>query len=213
MMKKALFAVVVSGAMATAQADVLDVLVDEGFDDVSTLDDRGWILNNASNPAGALSWYQGDQSQFESQAGAPESYAAVNYGSGVVGGQINNWLITPEFSTAMNTSVSFWLRGAEDANFFDQVAFGFSTGGSALGDFVLSQAITVQTGEWTKYVFNLEPTAGTARFAIQYTGLADNANYIGLDSLRIEEVPEPASILILAAGALGLAATRRRKRA
>lgn len=213
MMKKALFAVAISGAMATAQADVLDVLIDEGFDDVSTLEGKGWIRNNASNPAGPLGWFQGDQSQFESQAGAPESYAAVNFSSGDEGGTLANWLITPEFSTVMNTSISFWLRGAEDATFFDQVAFGFSTGGSALSDFVLSQAITVQTGEWTKFEFRLEPTPGTARFAIQYTGLYANANYLGVDSLRIEEVPEPASILILAAGALGLAATRRRKRA
>lgn len=213
MMKKALFAVAISGAMATAHADVLDVLVDEGFDDVSTLQDRGWVVNNASSPAGPLTWFQGDQSQFESQAGAPESYAAVNFGSGDEGGTIANWLITPEFSTTMNTSISFWLRGAEDAAFFDQVAFGFSSGGSALTDFVLSQAITVQTGDWTRFEFRLEPTPGTARFAIQYTGLYANANYLGVDSLRIEEVPEPASILILAAGALGLAATRRRKRA
>lgn len=210
MMKKALFAVAMSGAMAGAQAGVL---VNEGFDDVPALEGKGWIVNNASSPAGGTGWYQGDQSQFTSQKGAPESYAAVNYNSAAAGGELANWLITPEFSTTMNTSISFWLRGAEADGFFDQVAFGISAGGSALGDFALSQAVTVAPGEWTKYVFNFAPTGGTARFAIQYTGLADSANYLGLDSLRIAEVPEPASLLILAVGAMGLAAARRRKRA
>ncbi|WP_137172144.1 choice-of-anchor J family PEP-CTERM protein [Massilia sp. HP4] len=210
MMKNVLLAVAISGVMASAQAGVL---INEGFDDVSALGSKGWIIDNASSPAGPLTWFQGDQSVFRAQNGAPNSYAAINYLTGKDGGTLANWLITPEFSTVMGTSVSFWLRADPVANYSDQVKFGVSAGGSALTEFALSQAVTVATGEWTKYVFNLAPTNGTMRFAIQYTGMADSANYLGLDNLRVTEIPEPASLLILAAGAVGLVAARRRKRA
>jgi len=216
MMKKALFALAISGAMASAQAGVL---VEEGFDSVSSLQSKGWVLNNAGTPGGLTNtFFQGDQSQFEARSGAPESYAAANYNSAAAGGTLSNWLITPEFSTALGASVSFWLRAGEALDFTDQVSFGFSDGSSALGAFSLSQAVTVAAGEWVNYVFNIAATEGTARFAIQYTGLADFSNYVGVDDLVISEVdaaevPEPASILILAAGAMGLAAARRRKRA
>lgn len=216
MIKKALFALAISGAMASAQAGVL---IDEGFDDVGSLAAKGWVLNNASTPAGITgTFYQGDQSQFAAHSGAPESYAAANYNSAAAGGTINNWLITPEFSTALGATVSFWLRAGEALDFTDSVAFGFSNGSSELSAFDLLPAVTVAAGEWVQYVFNLNATAGTGRFAIQYTGAADTSNYLGVDSLTISdlgaaEVPEPASILILAAGAMGLAAARRRKRA
>lgn len=216
MMKKALFALAISGAMASAQAGVL---LEEGFDNIGSLAGKGWVLTNASAPPGVTgTFYQGDQAQFESHSGAPESYAAANYGSAAAGGAINNWLITPEFSTALGASVSFWLRAAEAPDYFDQVAFGFSNGSTELSAFDLLPTVTVAAGEWVKYVFNLNATAGTGRFAIKHTGAADTSNYLGVDSLSISdlaagEVPEPASILILAAGAMGLVATRRRKRA
>jgi hypothetical protein len=53
---------------------------------------------------------------------------------------------------------------------------------------------------------------GNARFALQYTGAADLANYVGVDSLLVSEVPEPSTMLSLFAGAMGLALVRRRKR-
>lgn len=209
-MKKAFAALAVCSAIGTAQAGVL---INEGFGDIGSLEDKGWVLNNASTPGGETpGWYQGDQSQFNAHRGAPESYLAANYGNSAPGGILNNWLITPEFSTVFGATVSFWLRGAAADGFSDQVAFGFSNGSTNLASFVLEPVFTVPTGEWTRYVAHIGKSDGVARFALQYTGSADFANYIGFDSLVINEVPEPSTVLVLAAGALGLAAARRRQR-
>ena len=211
MIKKALVALAITGTMASAQAGYL---VKEHFNNVSDLTSKGWVLNNASTPSGATGWFQGDQQQFSSFDGAPNSYVAANYGSAADGGIINNWLITPEFSLSEGVVVSFWLRAAEAAGFSDEVSFGFSDGSSALSAFDMSAPITVSSDGWALYKTRIEKgaVAGNARFAVQYTGSYDSSNYIGLDRFAVSQIPEPSSILMLGAGVMGLIAARRRKR-
>jgi hypothetical protein len=211
MMKKALVALAFSGIALSAQAGAL---LAEGFEDVGGLAAKGWVLNNASTPAGSAGWFQGDQTQFPALSGAPYSYAAANFNSAAVGGKLDNWLITPEFSTGVNGAiVSFWLRAAAADGYSDQLAFGFSNGGSALSDFALASPVTVGTDGWARYERRVGNNAsGSARFALQYTGAADFSNYVGVDSLVVSAIPEPSTMLSLFAGAMGLALVRRRKR-
>jgi len=211
MIKKAFVALAITGMMASAQAGEL---IEEHFNDISNLVNKGWVLNNASTPGGATGWFQGDQQQFSTFDGAPESYIAANYGNAPEGGIISNWLITPEFSLAEGVVVSFWLRAAEFAGTSDQVAFGFSNGSSDLSSFDMMSAITVSTDGWALYERRIEKgsVAGNARFAVQYTGSFANSNYIGLDRFAVSQIPEPSSILMLGAGVMGLVAARRRKR-
>lgn len=213
MIKKSLIALVFSGAFASAHADVL---IQQNFDNINSL--GGWVMTNASTPGGFVpNWFQGDQQVLTSQNGGPDSYIAANFDMAPVGGTVNAWLLTPTFSTETAVDVTLWLRAADYQGFFDQVAFGFSNGSSAITDFTMNPVFTVPTSDWTMYTvhLNAQGAGSTARFGVQYTNAADSANYIGLDNLTIAtgtNVPEPATMLIMASGLAGLAAARRRQR-
>lgn len=215
MMKKALVALAFSGMALSAQAASL---LSEGFDNVANLSSQGWVLSNTSAPVGTTGWYQGVESIFPAHSGEAGSYAAANYNNAAAGGILNNWLITPEFSTGANgATVSFWLRADAATGFSDQLSFGFSNGSSDLGAFSMSTPVTIGTDGWMRYAFDVA-AGGNARFAMQYTGSADFANYVGIDTLSIDAipaaaaVPEPTTMAILFAGVMGLAMSRRRKR-
>jgi len=187
-------------------------LLSEGFNSVPALAGSGWVLTNESTPAGSTpGFFQGDANIFAAQSGAANSYAAANYNSAAAGGLIRSWLITPTFSTADEVTVSFWARGAADPGYFDTIAYGFSTSGSAsTGSFVLNSA-TVVGGTWSQYTVTLagRGAGSTARFGIEYLGAADFSNYVGIDTLTVTAVPEPTTWLLFGAGLLGVAARRR----
>ncbi len=215
MHKKSLVTLALLGALASAQADT--VLLNEGFNNVDALASNGWVLNNASTPIGLVpNWFQGGASIFTAQAGADEAYVAANFNNAAAGGALNNWLITPTFSTEQAVTISFWAKADAIPGLSDQLAYGFSsTGGSDAASFQMGAAMTVGTSTWTQYTVNLaaQGAGSVARFAIQYAGAADAANYVGVDTLTVTAVPETSTLLMLSAGLLGLAALRRRKAA
>lgn len=211
MMKRALCTLALLGAAATSQAGIL---VSQNFENVANLGAAGWVQTNNSTPLGATGWGQGSPHIFTAQAGSDSSYISGNFENAAAGGMLDNWLITPEFSTSLGASISLWVRGDKLDGFSDMVSFGLSNGSSDTADFALTPSVIVNTDGWTQYTFSIahQGAGATARFAVNYNGLADNANYIGIDSVRIAEVPEPASILLLGAGLAGLIASRRRQR-
>jgi hypothetical protein len=211
MIKQSLTALALSGAVLTAHAGAI---LQENFDNMAGLTASGWVINNASSPMGITGgWYQGDQTTFSAQNGAPESYAAANYNNAASGGVLDSWLITPEFSTAHDVSVSLWLRGDAFPGFSDLISFGFSDGSIATALFTMNPTFTAPTDGWTMYTLNLgaQGAGTTGRFAVRYSGMADASNYVGVDNLTVT-VPEPSTILILAAGLMALTMARRRQR-
>jgi hypothetical protein len=204
MIKQAFAATVLAAATMSAQAGVV---INEGFDSVSSLSSSGWIFTNASTPGGVTTgWYQGTSGVFEAQAGASTSYAAANYNNTVEGGTISSWLITPEFDATNGVNISFYLRAAGEG-YADQIAYGFTAGTGAM-----TYVTAVPDSGWTLYTVYLAPsTLGVTRFAFEYLGTYDTANYVGLDSLTVA-VPEPASLALFAVGLLGLGTLRRRVR-
>lgn len=212
MFKKAFVAFALLVSAFSAQASIL--LLSEHFDDVSTL--PGWVLLNQSTPGGLTGWFQGNDGIFVAQSGADNAYIAANFnnaGRDVSGAStLNNWLITPTFSTENAGQVSFWARHDVDISFDDFFTFGLSNGSADPLNFTVGNLVQANT-EWTQYTLNFAANgAGSVgRFAINYLGDADTSNYIGFDTVTITAVPEPSSWMLIGIGALGLLSLRRRQ--
>jgi hypothetical protein len=196
---------------AAASAAHAQFVINEGFDNVASLTSRGWVVTNASSPLGSTGWFQGDQTIFTSQAGAPQAYIAANFNNAAAGGTLANWLISPTFSTQDAGFVSFHARADILPEFMDQLAWGFSKGGTSFADFTLGAPHTIG-GAWTQFQINFaaQGAGSTGRFAIVYTGPGDLANYVGVDTFAVA-VPEPETWTLMLAGLAGLAVLKRRR--
>jgi hypothetical protein len=128
----------------------------EGFDSVSSLASRGWILQNNSNPPPVdptIAWAQGstEQSGLRGQAGGNNSFiqSDVSVTAGDANGEngvVSNWLITPELDFTNGGVVSFFARtiGVQTKAEFLEVrqsiagtstGFGAALSGTDLGNF------------------------------------------------------------------------------
>lgn len=184
------------------------VVLDEQFNDIEAL--QGWSFNNASQPPG-LGWFQGNASIFPAHRGAPDAYIAANFLSAQGGsGSIDNWLITPVLNLAGATTLSFYSRAAQAPGFYDKLEVRFGSGGNFATVLATLGGAQPLGDSWQQFGAKVDHH-GAGQFAFRYIGDAATANYIGLDSLRVTAVPEPAAWLLLVAGACTLAALRRQR--
>lgn len=194
---------------ASAQADALYT---EGFENLGA---SGWTLTNNSAPANQT-WYQGVSEIFTAQDGSAGSYASANFlsASSAGIGAISNWLISPEITLGGASTLAFYLRTEATAGYQDVVNVYFSAGSSSsTASFTTMLSSVTAAQGWTQYTLTL-PSATTGRIAFEYAVAdANNANVVGLDSVSISAVPEPASYALMGLGLAGIAAMRRRRSA
>ena len=191
-----------------------------------------WSVTNNSTAGGTRSWHSNTgSSPFGPHSGT--GYAAVDVNSTAGQNTISNWLLTPQISFKGGDQISFWTRTASPVDFPDRLQVYLSTAGAStnvgntalsLGDFTtLMLDINPNLGAtgfgsypttWTQFTINI-PVSGTGRVGFRYFVTnggpsGTNGNFIGIDSLNIVAVPEPASVGLLAIIGAGLVSRRRR---
>lgn len=192
------------------------IVVDQGFDDITTLAGAGWTLTNNSDGIGLNDWFQGNITNFPSFDGADTAYISANFNSTDGGGDgasgiISTWLVTPPINFGTGATVSFYTRTVAGSTFPDRMQVrlcpampcaDFGAAGEGTGDFA-TLLTDINAGEtaggypedWAQFTLTNGdglPTSGTGRVAFRYyvhsAGPAGaNSNIIGIDRVEIEE--------------------------
>lgn len=196
---------------ATAAAAPAQVLMSQGFEDPAVIAATWVIINNSSPTGPSPGWQLGSADTFSAQSGSAASYMAANYQAAAPGGTLDAYLVSPTFSMATPVLIEFYARAEALSGYADQIAFGW--GNSTLSSITLSVPVTVGTGGWVKYSFQVaaQGSSATGRFVVNYLGAADTSDYIGIDSVTVTAVPEPGSLAMGLAGLAVLAGLARRR--
>ena len=217
--------------LAVAGSAAAAPILSEHFNNIATLPGAGWAQINNSAPAGTTGWFQGNAGVFPAYDGAADAYIAANFNNAAPGGNISNWLLTPTLSISNGDTLSFFTRTVDPASFADRLEVRLSLNGasavvgatdSSVGDFsILLMSINPvlqadgYPSNWTRFSIGISGLGApaTGRYAFRYfvPDTATNADYIGIDNVSVEPVPEPATLTLVGLGAVALGLRRRRR--
>lgn len=239
-MKMPRFMWIVAAVAVLTAANPASAQIVEGFDDISLLPGAGWSFQNLSTaPLGNAQPFQGNDTVFPSQSGAANSYAGFNFQAtaGTVGNEtLSAWMLTPQIPLDNGTQISFFTRTTTGNPFPDRLQVRMSTAGAStnvgatdtsVGDFVdllldinplLQVGPTFYPETFTQFNLTVSGLGGPAsgRIAFRYF-VTDggpngaNSNYIGVDTLAITAVPEPASLTLVGLAGAGIVWRRCRR--
>ena len=183
-----------------------------------------WRAYNLSSPVGTTGWSFAPTT-FTANTGTGYISANFNNTTGATG-LINNWLMSPTLTFNNGDTISFFTRTAEDTLWADRLRLALSLNGTSENSADFSTILSVNEGltvegypqVWTEFTATISGLSGptTGRFAFNYNvpdagPNGTNSNFIGIDDVSYEAVPEPATMAALAMGTLAL--LRRRKKA
>ena len=212
-------------------------LLQENFEDVSSLAGKGWVMinNSVPLPTGISAWEQGNSvnQQFYAQSGTADSYLISDYSRVENQGTISAWLLSPVQTFTRGDTITFYTRTLGGSIYADRLQVLLSNQGhsvnvgtteTSVGDFTtvlldinptyIANDVGQYPTSWTKETISLAGLSGdvTGRLAFRYFvedgGLnGSRSNLVALDSLA---VPEPVSggMILMASG--GLLIRRRR---
>ena len=227
------FAILVTAGLTfipAASASAATIL-SENFDSVANLTANGWAIVNLSAPTGSTSWFQGNPAIFAAQAGAPNAYVAANFEAAGFGGNISDWLLSPELILDNGHVIHFWTRTELGSVAPDRLELRLSLNGSStnvggtdasVGDFTtLLRTINPALApggypeNWTLISATVSglggPTSGRVAFRYLVPDTSANGDYIGIDSFTVtsRSVPEPGTLTLFTVGVLAVARARR----
>jgi hypothetical protein len=201
--------------LAMAAAAQAAPVLSEDFDDPFLGD---WAELNLSTPGGTTSWFLGNPGVFTAHQGADDSYVAANFLAAGEGGDIDLWLLTPvlDFSNGGGLQLSFFSRA--NGALPDRLEIWAGLGDNISG---YSRLLSINPLLGNEYPTDWTPFeavfagAGSGRFAFRYyvTDTFSNGDYIGIDTVRVTQVPEPATLALLAFGLMLLTVVQRRRQA
>jgi hypothetical protein len=216
---KKMFRKLMIGAALIAGSSVAmsgPVLLDEGF---TTAPPGGWYVAYLGVPAPSAAetqWFQGNDGIFAADSGAADSYVAANYLAAPAGGSIDSWLATPFLNAAEGAAVISFAARTGGAVAGDQIeVLVDNTSSLNPGSFVsLGLLSSLPMDEWGHYSFQYTGGAAIIQFAFRYLVSDTNVagDYIGIDSVKVQSVPEPEVLSMFALGLLLAPLALRRRR-
>ncbi|MFQ3586355.1 MAG: choice-of-anchor J domain-containing protein [Fimbriimonadaceae bacterium] len=225
LMTSAAVAALVAGAFAQSFTESFEGVVASGTASSGTLvADQTWTYINRSSPVGTVGWFAGNPAVFPAHQGT--GYAGVNFNSVAGANLINNWLFSPVVTFQNGDLISFFARQVAGNVFPDRLRLRLGLNGASTDAADYSTVLLTinpnltNTGfpdVWTEFTATVSGLSGPTpgRIAFHYDvpdggPAGNNSNYIGIDTITYEAVPEPATLAALGLGALAVMRRRRK---